>query len=302
MYSRPPGLAKSLASDIEQMIDTRGLRPGERIATMEELREQTGYGRATIGETVRLLTERGSAEVRPGRGGGLFVAQVSPVVRLRQTLLRVPQGATTVADAIAVRDSLEELIALEAARGRTDRDAEDLEACLDALREAGNHLERFLQANWALHERIAEITSNHLARAMYVGTMRCIAELTVRADREADSTPNDYLARRLAVHEELVAAITLGDEDRTRAAVEAHRGGAASGLLDGCSGPGPAGADQARAAARADVGDDAGSAVAVDDEEPISVLRRENEELRRANAILKSASAFFAAELNRTER
>ncbi|MFB6775096.1 FCD domain-containing protein [Streptomyces sp. NPDC056337] len=301
MYSRPPGLAKSLASDIEQMIDNRGLRPGERIATMEELREQTGYGRATIGETVRLLTERGSAEVRPGRGGGLFVAQVSPVIRLRQTLLRVPQGATTVADAIAVRDSLEELIALEAARGRTDRDAEDLQACLDALRDARNDLERFLQANWALHERIAAITRNHLARAMYVGTMQCIAELTVRADREADSTPNDYLDQRLAVHEELVAAITLGDEDRTRAAVEAHRGGAESGSLDGCSGLGPVGTDQPRTAAHADVGG-SGSSVAVDDEERISVLRRENEELRQANAILKSASALFAAELNRAER
>ena len=32
--------------------------------------------------------------------------------------------------------------------------------------------------------------------------------------------------------------------------------------------------------------------------ERIKVLERENRELRRANAILKSASAFFAAELD----
>ena len=100
MFSRPPGLAQYLASEIEELIGARSLRSGDRIATMEELRTQTGYGRATIGETARLLTERGTVEVRPGRGGGLFVAQVSPVVRLRQTLLTVPQGATTVADAI----------------------------------------------------------------------------------------------------------------------------------------------------------------------------------------------------------
>ena len=31
-------------------------------------------------------------------------------------------------------------------------------------------------------------------------------------------------------------------------------------------------------------------------------LERENRELRRANAILKSASAFFAAELDRPQR
>ena len=34
----------------------------------------------------------------------------------------------------------------------------------------------------------------------------------------------------------------------------------------------------------------------------ISELERENRELRRANEILKSASAFFAAELDRPQR
>lgn len=38
------------------------------------------------------------------------------------------------------------------------------------------------------------------------------------------------------------------------------------------------------------------------DAERIAQLERENRELRRANAILKSASAFFAAELDRPSR
>lgn len=36
-----------------------------------------------------------------------------------------------------------------------------------------------------------------------------------------------------------------------------------------------------------------------EEREELKVLRRENKELRRANEILKSASAFFAAELDR---
>jgi GntR family transcriptional repressor for pyruvate dehydrogenase complex len=226
MFSRPPGLAQHLATEIEAMIGTRGLRPGDRISTMEELRAQTGYGRATIGETIRLLAERGSVEVRPGRGGGLFVAQVSAVVRLRQTLLTVPQGATTVAHAIAVRDALEELIALEAAANRTEQDVRELQACLETMRGADRDLEQFLQANWALHERIAAIVPNDLARAMYVSLMRCIAELSVRANHEAPSA--GYLAERMAVHDELVAAIAAGDNDRVKAAIEAHRGDSAA--------------------------------------------------------------------------
>lgn len=39
-----------------------------------------------------------------------------------------------------------------------------------------------------------------------------------------------------------------------------------------------------------------------DEAKRIAELERENRELRRANAILKSASAFFAAELDRPQR
>ena len=49
---------------------------------------------------------------------------------------------------------------------------------------------------------------------------------------------------------------------------------------------------------------DAGSrqGVTTEDKGRIAELEKENRELRRANAILKSASAFFAAELDRPTR
>ena len=42
--------------------------------------------------------------------------------------------------------------------------------------------------------------------------------------------------------------------------------------------------------------------VSTDESEQIKALKRENAELRRANEILKTASAFFAAELDRPLR
>lgn len=49
---------------------------------------------------------------------------------------------------------------------------------------------------------------------------------------------------------------------------------------------------------------DAGSRPGVSTDEVVEVkrLKRENAELRRANGILKAASAFFAAELDRPQR
>ena len=49
---------------------------------------------------------------------------------------------------------------------------------------------------------------------------------------------------------------------------------------------------------RADIDDGAAAGTTTADRARIKVLESENRELRRANAILKSASGFFAAELD----
>ena len=54
--------------------------------------------------------------------------------------------------------------------------------------------------------------------------------------------------------------------------------------------------------ARADVDEGLKAGTSSEDAERIKALEQENRELRRANAILKSASAFFAAELDRPSR
>ena len=223
MFTRPLTRAQQLATEIEQSIIDRQLQSGDRIANMEELKEQSGYARSTIGETARLLAERGTVDVRPGRGGGLFVASTNPVVHLRRTLLSVPAGSPPVEDAIAVREALEELIALDAARHRTPKDIADLRVCLNHMKAHSNDWSAFMAANWSLHERIADITRNDLARGVYVGTIRCVAELSVSPDTEAEDAA-EYLGLRVKIHAQLVDAIISGNADRTRKAVEAHRG------------------------------------------------------------------------------
>ena len=53
---------------------------------------------------------------------------------------------------------------------------------------------------------------------------------------------------------------------------------------------------------RADIDDGVTAGVTTDQAAKVKALEQENRELRRANAILKSASAFFAAELDRPHR
>lgn len=52
---------------------------------------------------------------------------------------------------------------------------------------------------------------------------------------------------------------------------------------------------------QADIDDGTAAGVTTEDRRRLRELEQENRELRRANAILKSASAFFAAELDRPQ-
>ncbi|MFD1858475.1 FadR family transcriptional regulator [Aeromicrobium camelliae] len=212
--------ADRLATTVQRHIVEQGLGPGDFVGTLETLRRTSGLSKPTVSEAVRLLRDRGAVYIKPGRGGGIFVAERGPVVRMRHTLLEVADDPTAVVDAIELRDHLELLIDLGAARCRDAADIDDLRRHIDAM-AAAEDWDSFMSANWALHERIAAICPNAMARAVYVGTLGHL--ITTSARRIDDVDDEAYRRRRLADHVELVEAIVAADEARVREAVERHR-------------------------------------------------------------------------------
>jgi DNA-binding FadR family transcriptional regulator len=217
----PQSRAEQLADAIAASITERGLGSGAALGTLESIRAETGVARTTVSEAVRLLRDRGVLTIKPGRGGGLFVAEETPVVRLRHTLMAVQGDPSSIADAIEVREELESLIALRACAHRSDGDIAAMREHLALMREADSW-DDFMHANWALHRRIAAICPNSLARAVYEATLGYLSAGVARTDDTV--VDEDYRAVRLGVHEELVAAIAAADPDRTAAAVERHAG------------------------------------------------------------------------------
>jgi GntR family transcriptional regulator, transcriptional repressor for pyruvate dehydrogenase complex len=212
---------EQLAGALADRIHASGLAPGAPVGTLDELRAGTGLARATVSEAVRLLAERGVLEIRPGRGGGLFVAARGPVVRMRHTLLAVRDDAAAVADAVELRAHLEELIDTGAARCASAADVAGFRARLAAMASAPDW-SGFVRATWALHEAIATTSPNAMARAVYLGTL---GQLGAADPQPATADPDEERRRRderLAVHTALVDAIAAGDEPAVRAAVARH--------------------------------------------------------------------------------
>lgn len=217
--------AEALAASIEEEIEAKQMQPGEPFGTLDSIRASSGFARSTVSEAVRLLNDRGVLAIKPGRGGGLFVAAANPVVRLRHMLLSVKDSATPVEHAIAVREALEGLVDVEAARHRAEVDIADLRVALEVLENSAADSDQWMRANWALHERIAAITPNQLLSTTYLGMLRHVADAAVHAapDTGPDTLERTkYLKERLDIHTELVEAIIAGDENRTEAAARRH--------------------------------------------------------------------------------
>lgn len=210
--------SEQLADVLAGHIDGKGLRGGDRVGTLEDIRAETGFARATVSEAVRLLRERGTLEIRPGRGGGIYVADQTPVVRMRHTLLSAQAGADDVAYAIELREGLEEPVARAAARTCTPTDAQHLRDAVRELADSADY-ETFIRRNWALHEQIAALCPNPMMGAVYTS---CLGYLVRTNPRYDDVEADAYIAQRVAVHERLVEAIIAADASAIADAVREH--------------------------------------------------------------------------------
>jgi DNA-binding FadR family transcriptional regulator len=212
--------AEDVVVYVEDAIDQRGLRPGDHIGTRADLRDETGVARATINEAIRLLQDRQRIVLRPGPGGGLFVAATDPVVRLGRTLLTVHGEPSAVVGAIEVREHLEPLVAGHAAQHRTAKDGRELKSLITAMQGSLDDVTRFVSLNWDLHTRIAAISPNAVLRSTYVGLYEFVNQVSLINPQPRDSA---YMEQRLRVHSELVAAILAGDVAAAKHAAETHR-------------------------------------------------------------------------------
>lgn len=216
--------ADGIVLEVEARIRDENLPAGHRIGTKLELCEEFGVAPATLSEALRVLRARGIVDVRPGPGGGTFVADQSPLIRLAQTVLSLRDTGATVNEVLGVLDALDEAVIRDAAIHRRASDLRDLDALMKKLAKVWHDPAQGIRCNWQLHRRIAEITPNVVLRAFYQNMVDYI-ELE-RQTSTVDSQVPTFLStseERLRIHYDIVEAIRSQDERAVRAVVLAHR-------------------------------------------------------------------------------
>lgn len=195
--------------------------PGDRLPNERELGELLRVGRSTVREALRMLELQGLVEVRPGRNGGIFVAEPSgrTVGDALETLLRFRPPSR--AELLEFRVSFEGETAWWAARRATPEECERLLALAAAVADAaaGGAWEQLAEHDVAFHEAVAEAARNQVRVAVMQAINHPLREGVMAMGAEADASVREAVADDLQA---IAEAIRDGDSDGARDRMREH--------------------------------------------------------------------------------
>ncbi|WP_461030703.1 FadR/GntR family transcriptional regulator, partial [Streptomyces sparsus] len=195
---------------VTQVIDTlrgqitSGEWPvGSRIPTEPELVARLQVARNTVREAVRALAHNGLLDIR--QGSGTYVVATS---ELAGVMHRRFAGADPLHVA-EVRATLEAEAARLAALRRSEDDVRRLQTLLERREAAwaSGEVERFVQADAALHLAVVRASHNEVLSAVHAD-LGAVLRQQLRHDVGARLRPEEYLD-----HSRMVAAIVSSDAE-----------------------------------------------------------------------------------------
>ncbi len=207
---------EQITEQIEQQILRGELQSGDRLPTERELAEQFHASRTAVREAMKILSQKGLLEMRPGRG--TIVINGTPQA-LRDSLglmLRVaqPDGAR---ELVEVREILEPGIAALAATRATIGDIALLQEAVETMDTHLSNADAFIAADNCFHQVLARAAQNFLILTLMDPVMELLSE-----QRKQIFSVEGGPQRGQTHHKQLLNAIIRHDSESARQAMIAH--------------------------------------------------------------------------------
>ena len=202
--------AEQVASDVEDEILAARLPVGARLGRRAEFMDRFGISPMIMSETLRILRHRGMVTVRPGTGGGIFVAALPPQVRLGGMDLWFHDAGTHPLDLFEARVHLEAQLTPVAFDRATASDVAAMRAALAHMHGARD-ARAYLEAVMTLHRALVTAARVPVLDAMHQTVIAVLRSTLTRATFIEGYEP--LLRHSISVHEGLVKAIA--DHERS---------------------------------------------------------------------------------------
>ncbi|HEY0274450.1 MAG TPA: FCD domain-containing protein [Paenirhodobacter sp.] len=218
-------VAQRLEQEIEALIQTQGLKPGDRLPSERALAVTLAASRASLREAIGLLVHRKIVEVRKA---GIIVAQPLPQAWAEEAIgtpltMLVAEQIGYGHDVMEVRSALEGTSAYYAALRADEPARRRIRERLEAMEATYGHGDPRDQARLdaAFHLAIAEASNNAILRHV-MSSLFGLLQNSI-----SQSLEKLYLMPRTAEglaqqHRALYEAIVAGDAEGARGVSDAH--------------------------------------------------------------------------------
>jgi DNA-binding FadR family transcriptional regulator len=211
----------ALADALRERILAGDLDPGTALPPERELVDETGLGRGSVREALRMLEAEGLIRTKAGRYGGTFTTLPDEHGLARFVSLFVRGRRVPIRALLEARTTIEPRLAYYAARNRTAADITALGAACDAL-EAATDGPAFGECNLAWHYAVATASHNELLVAFLTSISSAIARESEVHARAFASSFGDVRSAVIRAHRGVTAAVEAGESETAQRRMERH--------------------------------------------------------------------------------
>ncbi|PSL08418.1 GntR family transcriptional regulator [Haloactinopolyspora alba] len=219
-------VAQRIVAQIEQLLESKELKAGDRLPTERDLAQLVGASRPSVREAVRILQARGRLEVKHGLG--VFVLEPAPSTDLGAALRNTDLD---VDELFSMREVLEVPAARWAADRITPEQVAQLRAVLDDLDAAFDtdpaDFRQLATLDATFHLTIADIADNrflrqtsHVLHDILISGMKTTLLIPGRREKSRDQ------------HDRILGALEANDAAAAARAARTHIRSAQRAALD----------------------------------------------------------------------
>jgi DNA-binding FadR family transcriptional regulator len=212
----------ALADELRERILAGQYAEGASLPSERDIVDETGLGRGSVREALRVLQVEGLIRTKPGRHGGAFTRRPDASGMTRFVSLFVRGRRVPIRALLEARTTIEPSLAYYAALNRTGDDVAALAAACDALEGAPDGAE-FGRRNLEWHYAVARASHNELLVAFLSSISDAIAQESEAHARAFEAGAiAEIRSTVIRAHRRITDAVERGHADAAKRRMERH--------------------------------------------------------------------------------